>query len=78
MPSPEAGVVGHNVLWEAVRALPVRQRAVVVLRYYEDMSEERIAEVLGCSRGTVKSQASDALANLRRASGVELAEGAWR
>jgi len=37
-----------------------------VLRYYEDLSEEQIAEVLGCSRGTVKSQASAALTNLRR------------
>jgi RNA polymerase sigma factor (sigma-70 family) len=50
----------------------VRQRAVVVLRYYEDLTEVQIAEALGCSRGTVKSQASDALATLRRNSGLEL------
>jgi DNA-directed RNA polymerase specialized sigma24 family protein len=43
---------------------------VVVLRYYEDLSEEEIAEVLGCARGTVKSQASDALRALRRALAV--------
>ena len=45
---------------------PVRQRAVIVLRYYEDLTEGQIATVLGCSPGTVKSQASAALANLRR------------
>ena len=59
-------VVDRDAMWAAVLALPPRQRAVVVLRYYEDLSEAEIAEVLGCSRGTVKSQASAALANLRR------------
>lgn len=66
--SPEAGVVEHDAVWTAVRALPPRQRAVIVLRYYEDLSEVQIAEALGCSRGTVKSQASAALAALRRSS----------
>ena len=64
--SPETGVVERDAVWSAVRALPPRQRAVVVLRYYEDLSEAEIAEALGCSRGTVKSQASAALASLRR------------
>ncbi len=64
-PSPEPDVVRRDVLWAAVRALPARQRAVVVLRYYEDLSEREIAETLGCSQGTVKSQASAALASLR-------------
>ena len=52
-------------LWSAVRALPDRQRAVVVLRYYEQLSEREAAEALGISPGTVKSQASRALATLR-------------
>ncbi|MDZ5622887.1 SigE family RNA polymerase sigma factor [Nocardioides sp. HM23] len=60
-------VADRDAVWAAVRALPARQRAVIVLRYYEDLSEEQIAAALGCSRGTVKSQASAALANLRRA-----------
>jgi RNA polymerase sigma-70 factor (sigma-E family) len=74
-PSPETGVVERATLWAAVQKLPLRQRAVVVLRYYEDLPEAEIAEVLGCSRGTVKSQASAALANLRRTSGADLREG---
>jgi RNA polymerase sigma-70 factor (sigma-E family) len=53
-------------VWPLVCALPVRQRAVIVLRYYEDLSEREIADVLGCSTGSVKSQAHDALASLRR------------
>lgn len=55
----------RETLWEAVRGLPERQRAVVVLRYYEQLSEKETADVLGVSTGTVKSQASRALASLR-------------
>ncbi len=55
----------EQALAEAVRALPVRQRAVVVLRYFEDLTVTETAEALGCSEGTVKSQASKALRTLR-------------
>jgi RNA polymerase sigma-70 factor (sigma-E family) len=53
-------------IWELVRALPVRQRACVVLRYFEDLSEAQIAEILECSVGTVKSQLSRARARLQK------------
>jgi RNA polymerase sigma-70 factor (sigma-E family) len=52
-------------LWRALRRLPRRQRAVIVLRYFDDMTETMVAEALGCSVGTVKSQASKALEKLR-------------
>jgi RNA polymerase sigma-70 factor (sigma-E family) len=52
-------------LWAAMGRLPRRQRAVVVLRYFEDLTEVQTADALGCSVGTVKSQASKALAKLR-------------
>ena len=60
------GTLVHDEMWRAVSTLPPRQRAVLVLRYYEDLTEQQIADALGCRPGTVKSQASAALASLRR------------
>lgn len=57
--------VAHD-LADAVGALPYRQRAVLVLRYYADLSEAEIAQALDCRAGTVKSLASRALARLER------------
>jgi RNA polymerase sigma-70 factor (sigma-E family) len=54
-----------TALWDVVQTLPRKARAVVVLRYYEELSEAETAEVLGISVGTVKSQCSRALAALR-------------
>lgn len=53
-------------LADAVAALPHRQRAVLVLRYYADLSEAEIADALGCRPGTVKSLAARALARLQK------------
>jgi RNA polymerase sigma-70 factor (sigma-E family) len=55
-----------DALWQFVATLPPKQRAVIVLRYYEELSEAETATALGISVGTVKSQASRALASLRR------------
>ncbi|MGW2518685.1 SigE family RNA polymerase sigma factor [Streptomyces sp. NPDC001617] len=55
----------HDAMWRAIMKLPDRQRAMVVLRYYEDLSEVQTAEVLGVSVGTVKSAVSRALGKLR-------------
>lgn len=54
----------------ALRRLPARQRAVVVLRYWEDLPIEQVATMLGCSDGTVKSQAAKGLSALREALGA--------
>ena len=59
------GAAQSAALWEFVQTLPKKQRAVIVLRFYEELSEAETAQVLGISVGTVKSQASRALAAMR-------------
>jgi RNA polymerase sigma-70 factor (sigma-E family) len=60
----------RDELWTALGRLPARMRAVLVLRYWEDLSEAQTAELLGCTTGSVKSQASRGLARLREALSV--------
>lgn len=63
---PVAVDLGVSDLADAIDGLPVRQRSVLVLRYYCDFSEAEIAAVLGCRPGTVKSLSSRALRRLRK------------
>lgn len=71
---PAAGddVTARIWLWQELLKLPPRQRAALVLRYYEDLTEPQTAEILGCSVGTVKSQVSDALKKLRTRLGSDV------
>lgn len=74
--SPEYDGVAA-ALWDTVRALPERQRAVVVLRYYEQLSEKEAAETLGVTVGTIKSQSSRALDTLRDQLGSRTGITGW-
>jgi RNA polymerase sigma-70 factor (sigma-E family) len=67
---PDAEVADRVVLAQALRLLSPGQRAVLVLRFFEDLSEQQTAELLGCSVGTVKSQTARGLAALRRRIGA--------
>jgi RNA polymerase sigma-70 factor (sigma-E family) len=64
---PATGIVERDEMWTSLATLPPRMRAVLVLRFYEDLSEADTAAELGCSVGTVKSQTSRGLAKLREA-----------
>ena len=68
--------IGHDAgerdaMWRLIRRLPERQRAVIVLRYYEDLDDNTIAEILACSAVTVRTHAMRALATLREWTGLE-------
>jgi RNA polymerase sigma-70 factor (sigma-E family) len=64
-PDPASGIDARDAVWRLLGRLTAQQRAVIVLRYYEDLSEREIADVLGCSPGAVKSHAARAMATLR-------------
>jgi len=79
-PLPEGAVVDQSedlatqdALWSHLRTLPPRQRAVIVLRYFNDLSEAQTAELMGCAVGTVKSQVFSALTRLREEMGPDFA-----
>jgi RNA polymerase sigma-70 factor (sigma-E family) len=60
-----SGLADRDEAWHWLATLPPRQRAVLVLRYYEDLPDHEIADIVGCSRATVRSHASHGLASLR-------------
>ena len=79
LPEDNAGdhaddVATSTALWEALQALPPRQRVAVVLRFYDDLTETQTAAAMGCAVGTVKSQVSAALTKLR----AQLGDGLLR
>ena len=62
---PAQGIADADDLWRRLATLPRTQRAVLVLRYYEQLDDEAIALLIGCARATVRSHASKALSTLR-------------
>lgn len=81
VPDGAAGQAERDELLAALSRLPVRMRTVLVLRYWEDLSEVETARILGCSVGSVKSQASRGLTRLREVlrprTEPRLGEAAW-
>jgi RNA polymerase sigma-70 factor (sigma-E family) len=65
-PAPAADRFEQDAMWHALQGLPERQRAVLVLRYYLDLSDPQVATTLGCREGTVRSLAARGFAALRR------------
>jgi RNA polymerase sigma-70 factor (ECF subfamily) len=83
LPMAEATVLSgpedRDEVWQALSLLPDRQRAVLVLRFYEDLTEVEIAATLGCSTGSVKTHASRGLRTLRsRLGDTDAVDGASR
>jgi RNA polymerase sigma factor (sigma-70 family) len=67
-------MVTHDAVIAALLAVPPRQRAAIVLRYYQDLTEAQTAEAMGCAVGTVKSQVAAGLTKLRGLMGQSLDE----
>jgi RNA polymerase sigma-70 factor (sigma-E family) len=68
----DATIADRDRVWRALRSLPPRQRAALVLRYFDDLTETQTAEAMGCAVGTVKSQVSAGLAKLRAQLGDDI------
>jgi RNA polymerase sigma-70 factor (sigma-E family) len=65
LPGPADAHAERDAVWSELARLPRQQRAVLVLRYYEDLPDARIAELIGCAPATVRAHAARALATLR-------------
>jgi RNA polymerase sigma-70 factor (sigma-E family) len=72
---PEIGVADRHAVMAALATLPPKQRAAIVLRYYEDQPETAIADILRCRPATVRSLVSRGMASLRDVLGADLVEG---
>lgn len=70
-PSAADELAERDWLWQQLQSLPPRQRAAIVLRYYEDLSEAQTAAAMGCAVGTVKSQVSQGIKRLREQMGQD-------
>jgi RNA polymerase sigma-70 factor (sigma-E family) len=66
VPDPATGIVNSDDLWRSLARLPARERVVLVLRYYQDLDDHTIADLLGIKPSSVRATASRALATLRR------------
>ena len=76
VPQPETpDFEGRQEMWHRLLALPARQRAAIVLHYYEDLSEAETAQALGCSRSAVKALVFRALSALREDMKEETSDG---
>ncbi|TDO54901.1 RNA polymerase sigma-70 factor (sigma-E family) [Kribbella sp. VKM Ac-2527] len=75
-PDPALAVTEHDAMWRALIQLPLRERTVIVLRYYEDLDHASIAAVLGIKESTARATASRALAALRAAHDPAIVKGA--
>jgi RNA polymerase sigma-70 factor (sigma-E family) len=69
----ESGAIDRDEVWQAILQLPARQRAAIVLRFFEDMSERESAEIVGCSVGALNQLVVRATATLRQHIGKDLA-----
>ena len=72
---PQQQVLARDQMWQLLTGLPRAQRAVLVLRFYCDLPDDEIAALLGCGESTVRSQASRALARMRKLLGEEGVSG---
>lgn len=77
-PSAEGGIADRAAVLALIKRLPDRQRAVIALRYYEDLPDKEIAQALGCSEQAVRSAAHNALNTLRNLVPGHQGQEAWR
>jgi RNA polymerase sigma-70 factor (sigma-E family) len=75
VPSPESAVADRHAVMGALAALPPKQRAAIVLRYYEDQPEDMIADILRCRPATVRSLVARGLATMREVLGRDIDDG---